>query len=449
MAIGYNASNYKPSRYNLWYRGKNGVYLYNVLTTGLLALDEENTLRLEKIIDQPSGFSSFPGDEQRLLVDNGFFVPEKVDEIDMLKFRYRKAAFDKSRFNLILIPCKACNLACRYCFEREKTSDRMNREDCDQVLKFLEKEFFEIRPREFGIMWYGGEPLLGIDIMENIAQGIDQLCDKMSIRREKDAMITNGYLLDEKMAVKLKQIGVDIIQISLDGNREYHNRLRVLPDGRGTFDRLRQAIDIAQAHFSILNIRLNTNKENLPGVREILESDPIFKEKNVKVNIGPLRTYLGGQVKPEEDLECFGGPELLHIQHKLASLTGDTLEDNRTSGPYKFIIKENYCGSDRYKCFTIGPGSLVYKCLERIDPGEEVGIIHEGTFIPNQNYWGWAINEPFDHQACRDCLYLPICMGGCPSARKRLGLPHSQICGYWEQWLKLKLEKIDQSSNAG
>jgi uncharacterized protein len=239
------------------------------------------------------------------------------------------------------------------------------------------------------------------------------------------------------------------MQITLDGNREEHDRRRVLKNGGGTFDRLREAIDIARTHIKYLTVRINTNKSNLPGIREMLETDPLFRSENISVNIGPLKTYLGGTMTRDEDIYCFKGPELQRAQDDINTLLGKLPEEENVDGPHSFLTRGNNCGADQCKNFVIGPGALVYKCYERVDPGEEVGVIRDGTFIPNQNYWKWAINEPFDNQVCLDCLYLPACMGGCPSIRKRLGLPNSESCGYWKEWLKLKLRRIDRANRAG
>lgn len=443
------ALTYKPSRYNLWHRGENGVYLYNVFTTGLLALDDEHITPVEKVLQDPSEITSFSEEERNLLIENGFLVAEEVDEIDMVKFRYRQSAFDKSHLLITILPTKGCNLACVYCFEHKKEHIHMSREDCDQVLEFLEKELADIRPVRFNMNWYGGEPLLAVDIVETICSGVSKICEKLEIKREPDSLITNGYLLDEKTFRRLKQIGIGNIQITLDGNREEHNQRRVLKNGGGTFDRIHEAIDIARTDTKQLTVRINTNKNNLPGIREMLETDPLFRSENIYVNIAPLKTYLGGTITREEDIHCFRGPELQQVQDEINTMLGKIPEKEDAEGPHFFLTRGNNCGADQVKNFVIGPGALVYKCYERVDPGEEVGVIRDGTFIPNQNYWKWAINEPFNHQVCLDCLYLPACMGGCPSIRKRLGLPNSESCGYWEKWLKLKLRRIDRANCAG
>jgi uncharacterized protein len=439
----------KPSRYNLWHKGENGVYLYNVFSTGLLALDDMNVDKVENVLKDPSKIITFSKEEQEMLIENGFLVAEEVDEIDMVKFRYRQCAFDKSRLYITMIPTKACNLACVYCFEHDKNHVVMSNEDCTEALKFFEKQLMEIRPQGFNIIWYGGEPLLALDIIETISRGADEICKKLDIPRDSDSMITNGYLLDEKTARKIKDIGIDSLQITLDGNREEHNRRRVLKNGEGTFDRICEAIGIARRHFKQITVRINTNKSNLPGIQEMLEANPLFKAENIGVNIGPLKTYLGGTMTKEEDVHCFQGPELQQVQDKINILLEKVPQEEEVDGPHHFLTRGNNCGADQLKCFVIGPGAHIYSCYERVDPGEEVGSLKDGVFVPNKNYWKWAINEPFEHKACLSCLYLPACMGGCPSIRKRLGLPNSESCGYWKEWLNLKLRRIDRANRAG
>jgi len=441
-------SSFKPSRYNLWHHGENGVYLYNIFTTGLLELDDTFLPLVRNVFEDPSQFDTFPEDGKRLLLENGFMVPGKVDELDMVKFRYRKSAFDNRRLVVTMIPTKACNLACNYCFEHQKTGARMSEDDCRNILKFFEYELDEIRPTGFTIFWYGGEPLLALDIIEKFQQGTAELCAKFGIKRETDPMITNGYLLDEKTAQRLKQMGIGSLQLTLDGNRDHHDRRRVLPNGSGTFRRVREAIDIARTTFPRIAVRINTNKDNLDGIREMLAADPVFREENVYVNIGPLKTYLGGSITQEQDVFCFKGPELQRVQSEVDDMFSKSTDTDSASELSSFLFKGNSCGADHYKSFVIGPGSLVYKCYEKVDPGAEVGYIREGGFVPNQNYWKWSINEPIDHEACRQCIYLPICMGGCPSIRKRLGVPNTESCGYWEEWLKIKLQKIDRANSA-
>jgi radical SAM protein with 4Fe4S-binding SPASM domain len=44
----------------------------------------------------------------------------------------------------------------------------------------------------------------------------------------------------------------------------------------------------------------------------------------------------------------------------------------------------------------------------------------------------WDRYDPFAHPTCRECQYLPICMGGCPKAQIERNT--SQIRAHSEFW---------------
>ena len=50
-------------------------------------------------------------------------------------------------------------------------------------------------------------------------------------------IITNGLLLSREMVERLNPLGLNGIKITLDGDRDAHNRVRPLRGGQGTFDR--------------------------------------------------------------------------------------------------------------------------------------------------------------------------------------------------------------------
>jgi len=64
----------------------------------------------------------------------------------------------------------------------------------------------------------GGEPLLRKNLFEILAHSKD--------KGIPTGLLTNGNLIDKEIATKLKDHGVSQIQVSLDGKRKRHNRIR-------------------------------------------------------------------------------------------------------------------------------------------------------------------------------------------------------------------------------
>jgi MoaA/NifB/PqqE/SkfB family radical SAM enzyme len=130
-----------------------------------------------------------------------------------------------------------CNMDCEHCCidkfyvprSWEKASGRRKFEMDD--VRELSRQADEMGLANFVIT--GGEPLL--------LKEYDELVD--AIDPEKFYLVTdsNGWFLDYKRAVHLKEIGIDKVQLSLDGiTAEDHDTFRRAP---GAFDRAMRAID--------------------------------------------------------------------------------------------------------------------------------------------------------------------------------------------------------------
>jgi len=437
------AAAYKTSRFNVWHESKDKILLYNTFTTGLLKLGGGHAEKIKQVMADPEKTDILSKDEMSLIVDNGFLLDASIDELEMVKYRYYRGVFDNKRLTLTIIPTTDCNFACPYCFEQNKSHQRLTDTDIDEIKKYLSRELREIKPEAFAYSLYGGEPLLCMDIIEKVSYEISAICRDLGIKREKDYILTNGYLLTERMAERMLKANIGRLQISIDGNMAEHNTTRRLKNGAGTFREVLNAIYVSEKYFSQVDVRINTNKGNYPGVAELIEKEPIFRSPKVSISIGNLRQYMGGEMERQEDTDCFTGKEHQQIQQAIYDIIKRTggkdfkLEDRS----HAFYTKLNYCGADQQKTVFIGPGGAIYKCAERTDPGEEVGHIKDGMIVPNARFWEWFQNNPFRDGTCSSCIYLPICMGGCPSARERLKIPNDEICGYWEQWLVKKLER--------
>jgi uncharacterized protein len=433
--------NYKMSKYNYLYKGAKKNLLYNTYSTGLLELDSDNLVKkIEECMAQGYVLKYFSEEHNDILKQNGFIVDQELNEVDLIKFRYRKGAYDTSELFIQIIPTTRCNFSCPYCFQTNKADESMNENDCVEVENFIERQIKENSPRSFQISWYGGEPLLEVDTIERLALFINDTCEKNGISKIESHMVTNGYFLDEKTALRLTNCGIKDIQITLDGGRSDHNRLRFLADGSGTFDEVINGVYVASKYFRDTVVRFNINRLNLDSIRELIASEEVFKSENVIVFPGYLKTYLGGTMNKGQDVHMFTGDEFRKIQIEL--IKNNKRKDVR-GNILTFPAKMNNCYADAFSAYNIGPGGKVYKCLERIAPEEVVGYIKDGELRPNKIYWDWLIKEPFINNTCENCLYLPMCMGGCPSARRIVGVPNDEVCSYWSEYLKTKLSALD------
>ena len=120
-----------------------------------------------------------------------------------------------------------CNLFCSHCYHVSKedeckihTQDKTKIMSLDKTRSMLDDlistcERWNFNP-SFNIS--GGECLIRLDIGEIIDYSVSK---GISTR-----LMTNGTLLSFRRADELKKLGVLSVQISIDGNRETHNKIR-------------------------------------------------------------------------------------------------------------------------------------------------------------------------------------------------------------------------------
>lgn len=112
---------------------------------------------------------------------------------------------------------KACNLKCEHCYRDAgfAAPDELNLLEGKKLLRELKDLNFRL------IIFSGGEPVLRVELFQWIpfARGLGLI----------SVLGTNGTLIDEKCAVRLKQAGLKRLGISIDSiDEKKHDKFRRL-----------------------------------------------------------------------------------------------------------------------------------------------------------------------------------------------------------------------------
>jgi MoaA/NifB/PqqE/SkfB family radical SAM enzyme len=126
-----------------------------------------------------------------------------------------------------------CMMRCLHCFNRSKSLKRNEMDDRQALHAF--DEIIRIKPHQMCIC--GGEPLMRLETVMEGARNVKNAGIFLG-------MVSNGFLFDQQVAEKCGEIGFDQLQISLDGFRDSHERLR---GTKGAFDRAVDAIRFLSA----------------------------------------------------------------------------------------------------------------------------------------------------------------------------------------------------------
>lgn len=157
------------------------------------------------------------------MIERGYIVSDDYDEeqvrgdiISKLKIGQERQC-QKSK-NAIFILTYDCNFSCPYCYEQDVASKRvLTREQIDQIFKIYDNEIERIS-------FFGGEPLL-----PDNRKSIEYIISKAP--NASYGVITNGYYLEEFFEL-FKQLNWNNIQVTLDGEKEIHDKTRILKNGQ-------------------------------------------------------------------------------------------------------------------------------------------------------------------------------------------------------------------------
>ena len=112
-----------------------------------------------------------------------------------------------------LLSSEDCNFRCVYCSQEFKRGS-MQPEVRECVLRQVRAGIKHVRSLE--ISWFGGEPLLGYDAIEEIAPYFQEEARKHEVSFAA-SITTNGFLLTAERSKKLVNWGITAYQITLDG----------------------------------------------------------------------------------------------------------------------------------------------------------------------------------------------------------------------------------------
>ncbi len=152
-----------------------------------------------------------------------------------------------------------CNLSCRHCGSdcaKELSATDMPLEHFLPVLDDIAQHH---DPSTIMVSTVGGEPLVRSDIVQ---------CGREIKRRGFQwGMVTNGYLLDEKMMDQLAQVGIDSMAVDVDGTQADHNWLR---NNDYSFDRAMMAVEQLERYDNIeWDVITCVNSHNINHLDEI------------------------------------------------------------------------------------------------------------------------------------------------------------------------------------
>jgi uncharacterized protein len=431
---------------------QNQVFLMNTFSDAQLLVSPDVPALLERLYET-STFTEDERDTLETLVEQGFVVASREAERKDLATYFRNVREDTEQLRVTVLTTLQCNFACDYCFQGDHGdynlfAQKMTIETAAQVASWIERRLDEVYPAKFVLTFFGGEPLLNLPVTYFLAEECHRLCQARDVQLLIN-IITNGLLLTPEVVDRLVPYGLNGVKITLDGDRETHNRMRPLRGRQGTFDRIIENVRrvAPKVPITVGGNFDESSVESYPALLDFLKKQE-FADRLVKVNFKPIirtsppapkgvipLTAVGANGKPLNGTcmtsagagSAVSACDSCHfVDEKMAFLR----EETRKRGfPTPDGIHMGPCEIHRKHAYTIGPDGALYACPGFTgEPSESVGHI-DGR----QESWRVDVARRFDALAaynnCGDCSFIPVCAGGCSVAsHTELGDMNTPTC---------------------
>ena len=324
---------------------------------------------------------------------------------------------------IVLHATNQCNLSCGYCYEYSEdkiasTKDKpkfMSDGVAEAAIDTLIRE--SARRTKIHVTFFGGETLLNFPLLQH---GVAYAKEKAAEagKEVEFSLTTNATLLTEEIADFLAEHRIGVT-VSIDGDKELHDRMRVFHNGKGSYDVIAPKIKMLLERHRTNTIGARVTLSN--GVREVrriydhLTTE--FKFQGVgfsPATANPDRLYHIGEQKMDNVLDQF---EELAWEYRDYALQGKHHRFTNVSD----TIQELHLGiSKAYTCgaglglLGVSTGGDIAACHRFVDsPVAQMGNVMTDGVNQTVRREFLGTHHIGARPECHTCWVRPVCAGGC------------------------------------
>ena len=414
----------RESAYNLEIDNGGSVLLVNLLSRSVLELDQKSYDLFRNICDQ--NIVQPAANELEKFIDvlagGRFICEDDFDEFAYLAERVRKARHDPTELAVVITPTMGCNFSCHYCFEN-RVDEGMSDDIEDNLISFIEER---LRGKSaLAVQWFGGEPLRALGKVEGISRRLIELADRHAVNYGA-AMVTNGYLLSRDVASLLSNLGIHTVQVTLDGDKHFHDRTRRAESG-SSYETIVGNITDAAAYLDI-RLRIHVAPYSAHSIKTLLRDIARRGIGNciLEVYFASLFNY-----KPDGKAHQFEPDgKRFYTTADYAEVVAELYAEALQLGlPVADPLTADFsvCTAVRENAIVVGPSGNLFKCYFELDKADQsVGDVRSGI-VSQDRLKKWHAHEIARDDECRSCKFLPVCFGGC-TQKWRESAPKETIC---------------------
>lgn len=325
----------------------------------------------------------------------------------------------QKKASLTFILTYNCNLACTYCFQSDLSRDirrpTMTADFVDAFFSDCFPKLFPTRPKQCLYTLFGGEPLLPTN-REAITRILAHI---RKLSSSKVNVATNATTLPSMLDLIGPEKGkIQSVQITLDGDRPFHDESRISILGKPTFDMMISSIRQVIRAKADVSIRVHMHPHRLAAAETLvkyLDQEGLLVHPQVYVYFQPLNDFTMEQQTPE-DLEIFR-----RVFQYIASRTGRPPSHLMFINGFLEMQKEKhlpttrYCGLGSRAFYVVDPFGDIYQCYDEAGCKDR----RVGSFVNGELKY-FALKEKYGRRQlinipeCLKCSVALYCGGGCP-----------------------------------
>jgi|GEM_PF-213052 len=371
------------------------------------------TLRADPGAEIPAGLRT-------ALERSKLLVPDDEDELGAILAENHRARETHEVLEQIIQPTAACQLACDYCGQAHSPK-KLSAEALDGLLDQLDRKLATGRFRELDIGWFGGEPLLALDVMRQASPRFRALAERRKVEYVA-RLVTNGILLTPECQDELHDLHrIASVEVTLDGDQARHDARRLWKrTGRGSFATILENLTTLVSRPTPrpeVSVRCNVDARNVEGVIPLIHqlAEAGLHRSLERFYVATVHSWGNGASR-------LSLPPLEFASRQMVWFA----EMARLGYPLSLIP-----GRTRIACLTFKPGSELMDATGARFNCTEVSYVPSYT-VNGQNVYQLrtdgtptgraAVLASFQERLaageypCRDCSMLPTCGGSCAKA---------------------------------
>lgn len=300
----------------------------------------------------------------------------------------RLVGLSNKLFQLIILPTRNCQLRCTYCYE-EHENIKIKKSIIDNIIEFIIKR--STNTEKFQISWFGGEPLLSKKTIVYF----------LKILKEKNINYTSGITtnlvnFNENIFNEFISLKLSHYQVTLDGDKDYHDKKRIFINNKGSFDKIMKNLIMMKNsnHDFYVLIRLHYHGDNFNNLENLIE---ILKDYFIDDHrFGIYIKKIAGQ-----NINLMKESSLIKNEIDLLSNKLIYYKINPKNN-----LHEGICYASKANSLIIDVDGKIRKCTYGIDdPINEIGYIdNDGKLIINQEMYkewiSYLVNNDLEGSLC-------------------------------------------------